>query len=851
MVERGLTDGFGYGGEDCKPSCGWASADRRLPQELVFSFHEQRQARLKGLILDAESCSGDERCLQSLPRTVEVWTSTSGPDSGFELAATRRLRPVASQHFIPLLGVEARYLKLVIQSSYGSSRRTQLAEVKILEAPEGDSIVADVPIDLALPALGGTVLRFSSAHYRGEAPRLLQGYADGKGWRSTDDRLPQELTFCLRDDAEALIDRLVLNLDAGFDAASRPLEIAIALSPSSPTAGFVEAARVLAPADVGQISIPLDRRARFIKLRMLDNRGAAYTSLGKVAIIEGRATGYVPLLARAPEPISAPGSPGQPLDPDLAAIDVEPGASPEQAAPLELGSRVKASFENERQRHFYALTLPGERAGMLNLELTGQPLLRTSLRLLDASGGEVAAFSPTRDAGSRRQISWQVQPGTYLLEAGVTAADIVLAWDVSRSMSAHTDLLRQAVIGFIEQVGAADSVALIAFNDQVHVLTNDFTSDRATLLAAIPEQFKAEMATRLYDAVGAGIKLLNDREGAGVLVVMTDGVDMGSTLGAAQFWDLLDPSPVQILTLGLGGELKVMDPATGISGGHLLRHIAQLGGGRFIHIPTADRLVEVYRQIADERMSATTYSLRPSWALGTGTLLVETAGEQVTELVSPPRIEIVLDASGSMKKTLSGKTRMTIAKEVLAELIGTLPKDVEVALRVYGHRIREGRRGDCQDTELVYPFERLDKARLIARINAIKALGTTPIAYALGRTSEDFGETPGEKTVILEQLRAVYVETDDFTKAAIAFGDGVAGSTGVAALEWNHQRGRITGSFKQFRAAYAAKYEELLARLEAVLHQIGNCEAQHFGNEDWYNRYGFMFQTFMSMHYAR
>ena len=339
---------------------------------------------------------------------------------------------MASQHFIPLLGVEARYLKLVIQSSYGSSRRTQLAEVKILEAPEGDSIVADVPIDLALPALGGTVLRFSSAHYRGEAPRLLQGYADGKGWRSTDDRLPQELTFCLRDDAEALIDRLVLNLDAGFDAASRPLEIAIALSPSSPTAGFVEAAR-----------------------------------------------------------------------------------------------------------------------------------------------------------------------------------------------------------------------------------------------------------------------------------------------------------------------------------------------------------------------------------------------------------------------------------EVLAELIGTLPKDVEVALRVYGHRIREGRRGDCQDTELVYPFERLDKARLIARINAIKALGTTPIAYALGRTSEDFGETPGEKTVILEQLRAVYVETDDFTKAAIAFGDGVAGSTGVAALEWNHQRGRITGSFKQFRAAYAAKYEELLARLEAVLHQIGNCEAQHFGNEDWYNRYGFMFQTFMSMHYAR
>lgn len=102
-----------------------------------------------------------------------------------------------------------------------------------------------------------------------------------------------------------------------------------------------------------------------------------------------------------------------------------------------------------------------------------------------------------------------------------------------------------------------------------------------------------------------------------------------------------------------------------------------------------------------------------------------------------------------------------------------------------------------------------------------------------------------------EQLRVVYVETDDFTKAAIAFGDGVAGSVGVGALAWNEERGRIQQSFKQFRAAYKAKYEELLDRLDKVLHEIAACEAQHFGNEDWYNRYGFMFLTFMSLHYAR
>jgi hypothetical protein len=102
-----------------------------------------------------------------------------------------------------------------------------------------------------------------------------------------------------------------------------------------------------------------------------------------------------------------------------------------------------------------------------------------------------------------------------------------------------------------------------------------------------------------------------------------------------------------------------------------------------------------------------------------------------------------------------------------------------------------------------------------------------------------------------EQLRKVYVETDEFTKAAIAFGDGMSGSAGVGALEWMHQRQRIMGSFKQFKQAYKSKYEELLGRLDQALHKIGECEARYFGDEDWYNRYGFMFQSFMAMHYAR
>ncbi|EGV15951.1 hypothetical protein [Thiocapsa marina] len=102
-----------------------------------------------------------------------------------------------------------------------------------------------------------------------------------------------------------------------------------------------------------------------------------------------------------------------------------------------------------------------------------------------------------------------------------------------------------------------------------------------------------------------------------------------------------------------------------------------------------------------------------------------------------------------------------------------------------------------------------------------------------------------------ERLRQVYVETDDMVKAQLAFGDGIAGSVGVGALGWMVERDKIMLSFKQFKVVYHNKYQELLGRLEGTLREIAACEREYFGDEDWYNRYGFMFHSFMALHYAR
>jgi Mg-chelatase subunit ChlD len=128
---------------------------------------------------------------------------------------------------------------------------------------------------------------------------------------------------------------------------------------------------------------------------------------------------------------------------------------------------------------------------------------------------------------------------------------------------------------------------------------------------------------------------------------------------------------------------------------------------------------------------------------------VAATGERITAVSAPSQIELILDASGSMNERVEGRPKIASAKEAMAQIIKGLPDDARVALRVYGHRIQEGRRGACEDSELLVPFGKLDKNRLLSRVAPIKALGTTPIDYTLRQVAKDFGTAPGEKMVIL------------------------------------------------------------------------------------------------------
>ena len=108
-------------------------------------------------------------------------------------------------------------------------------------------------------------------------------------------------------------------------------------------------------------------------------------------------------------------------------------------------------------------------------------------------------------------------------------------------------------------------------------------------------------------------------------------------------------------------------------------------------------------------------------------------------------ILFIFDASGSMKTSLQGKSKLSIAKEVMSDLVVDLPQDANVGLEVYGNK--EG--AQCNSIEVMVPLKKLDVGALRNAISSMIAKGKTPIAASLEKGAALLRNLPGEKALIL------------------------------------------------------------------------------------------------------
>jgi Ca-activated chloride channel family protein len=110
-----------------------------------------------------------------------------------------------------------------------------------------------------------------------------------------------------------------------------------------------------------------------------------------------------------------------------------------------------------------------------------------------------------------------------------------------------------------------------------------------------------------------------------------------------------------------------------------------------------------------------------------------------------PNTILVLDGSGSMWGQIDGVNKIVIARQVVGDLLGTLPEDLNLGLTVYGHR----RKGDCSDIETVVTPGPGTRAAISSAVNAIRPLGKTPMTDALIAAAQALRYTEEAATVIL------------------------------------------------------------------------------------------------------
>jgi hypothetical protein len=125
----------------------------------------------------------------------------------------------------------------------------------------------------------------------------------------------------------------------------------------------------------------------------------------------------------------------------------------------------------------------------------------------------------------------------------------------------------------------------------------------------------------------------------------------------------------------------------------------------------------------------------------------------ISKLARPPatrkNLEIILDASGSMKTALGKKTRWTTAHDVLSQVLATLPSDFNVGLRIYGHRESSRSPKTCTDSELVVPIQKLDQPAILGAAEAVKPKGETPLVYSVLQSPADLKEVGGGTVIVI------------------------------------------------------------------------------------------------------
>jgi len=109
------------------------------------------------------------------------------------------------------------------------------------------------------------------------------------------------------------------------------------------------------------------------------------------------------------------------------------------------------------------------------------------------------------------------------------------------------------------------------------------------------------------------------------------------------------------------------------------------------------------------------------------------------------RTILVFDASGSMWGQIDGVNKITIAREVVGDLMQDWDEDIHLGLIAYGHR----HKGECTDIQTLVPVGAGTAKKVAAQVKSINPKGMTPLSASVKKAAEELKYTEEPATVIL------------------------------------------------------------------------------------------------------
>ena len=549
------------------------------------------------------------------------------------------------------------------------------------------------------------------------------------------DKLPQEAVFCFPQGRYVEIHRLGFR----FGGQNEPKEMKFWVSEQTPKTGFSELTTItIQPRSDRNQEFPVPpTRAKYLKMQITQSTGTK-----RLEITEMFVKGY--FLERADR------KPGEESLGEIQIREKEPNDTPGQAQALPLSTYLGGNVTHEDVDYF-KLALKNTPGNTLTVYINNLGILRPGYVLSTLDGTKIDPINE-KAVGNIIEVTYQLTPDDYLLKIDRPDSYLTIVFDDSGSMGPSVDIVKKILGGYLDNLGEGLNLQLMKYEDEPTTLS-DFTHDAAMLKQAMEKEVRGGGGTDTFKGLKAAVDSVGRQKGNRAVLAIFDVLDCGGSKCMEYYTDLWDSilgSGISFSTIAVQRGWEAETSYYTNSRQRIFKEIAYSSQGQYYYSPSPDKVQESANQIFKQLTSPVEYRLKAEW-IQTERMpgFVEVRFEQGAEKKAAQNVELILDASNSMWGQIQGKAKIAIAKEVLEQIINGLPDEMNVGLRLYGHRYGLNDKRACQDTELVTPIGLIDKNQLTDAVDAITPRGKTPLVYSVLEGIKDFKDLRGGTIVLV------------------------------------------------------------------------------------------------------